>query len=131
MKVLAIGHSYVVRLNRQSIARAAELGRFQLTIAAPEFFQGDLRPLTLEPDWSPGAHRLESLPTRLSNRIHFFHYQQLALARLIREGKFDLVYAWEEPYIASGFQIARAVNTRRTRFAFQTCQNQVKTYPPP
>ncbi len=41
-----------------------------------------------------------------------------------------MVYAWEEPYIASGWQIARWT-PRPTALTFLTLQNIRKRYPPP
>ena len=42
MKVLAIGHSYVVDVNRGVMARLAERGDMRITVASPDHVQGDL-----------------------------------------------------------------------------------------
>jgi hypothetical protein len=48
-KLLSIGHSYVVNLNRRLVNEMAHLGRneWEITTVAPIFMHGDLRPLTL------------------------------------------------------------------------------------
>jgi glycosyltransferase involved in cell wall biosynthesis len=44
-------------------------------------------------------------------------------------GEWDVVHAWEEPYVFSGWQIGRWA--QRSRFVFYTFQNIAKRYPPP
>lgn len=131
LKVLHVGHSYVVRLNRSVSAALARMDGVQLTVGAPAFFHGDLRPLALEPEPSPPPYALRPLPTRLSQRIHVFWYRRRELFELVRGGSFDIVYAWEEPYIYAGYEIAQAVGPTRARFCFRTAQSLVKWYPPP
>src|SRR5947209_11336939 len=99
MNVLMLGHSYVVALNRRLCRELAVAGgdRLDVTVAAPASFQGDLGPIRL------GGHdaepyRLEPLPTRLSKVPHVFTYSG-KLGRLLRGRPWDVVHAWEEPYI--------------------------------
>jgi glycosyltransferase involved in cell wall biosynthesis len=131
LRILTIGHSYVVRLNRTVPAALAAMPGVEMTIAAPANFEGDLRSMTLEGTQGTEPYRLVPLRTRLSQRIHLFSYENRALFRLIREGHFDIVHAWEEPYVLAGYQIVRAVGPTRTRFSFRTAQSLVKRYPPP
>jgi len=131
LRILEIGHSYAVRLNRSIPAAEARLGGVELTVAAPAFFHGDLRPLTLEGEPGPSPYRLVSLPTRLSRWIHIFWYDWRALTTLVRDGRFDVVYAWQEPYILAGYEIAQALEKTPSRFIFRTAQSLVKRYPPP
>jgi glycosyltransferase involved in cell wall biosynthesis len=131
LRILTIGHSYVVRLNRSVPAALAALPGVEVTIAAPANFEGDLRSMTLEGNVGGEHYRLVPLRTRFSQRIHFFSYENRALFRLIREGHFDIVHAWEEPYILAGWQVARAVGPTETRFSFRTAQSLVKSHPPP
>jgi glycosyltransferase involved in cell wall biosynthesis len=106
IRVLTIGHSYVVGLNR-AIAR-------------------ELDP---EPEGSP--LRLVPLAARWSRLIHVFHYHDPALLRLVRGGHFDLVHAWEEPYIYAGYQITRSLAGSEARFCFRTAQSHSKRLPQP
>ena len=131
LRVLTIGHSYCVALNRSLIREVARDSDFDVTVAAPRFFYGDLRPVTYEPE--PEDSRLKVVPieTRLSKIVHLFSYDNAALKKLVREGDFDVVHAWEEPFILAGYQIARALRKSSARFCFRTAQSYVKRYPPP
>jgi phosphatidyl-myo-inositol dimannoside synthase len=128
LRVLTIGHSYTVALNRAVMSRVVRDPNIELTVVAPRYFRGDLRPLALEAsDTEP--YRLEGLDARLTQYIHIFFYE--GLHRLLSPGAFDLVHSWEEPYILAGYQIARAASAAGSRFFFRTAQSLPKAYPPP
>jgi glycosyltransferase involved in cell wall biosynthesis len=131
LRVLTIGHSYCVALNRALVREVACGPDFEITVAAPSYFYGDLRPITLEPEPAGSPLRMVPLDTRFSRFIHVFSYDGAKLRALIREGQFDLVHAWEEPYVFAGYQIAKALKHSSTRFCFRTAQSNVKRYPPP
>jgi len=131
LRILTIGHSYCVALNRALVREVARDRDFEVTVAAPSFFHGDLRPVVLEPEPPGSPLRLVPLSTRLSRFIHAFRYDGAALKALIREGAFDVVHAWEEPYVFAGYQIAKALRSSPARFCFRTAQSYVKRYPPP
>src|SRR5262249_22797318 len=76
-------------------------------------------------------YALEPIPTRLSRQIHVFSYAPSELAKVLRPGRFDVVHAWEEPYIAAGWQIGRQAGRAAVPFVFRTAQSLVKRYPPP
>ena len=100
-------------------------------MAAPSFFHGDLRNLELEPEPEDSPLRLVGLGARWTRWIHVFHYHARLLHRLVRENEFDLVHAWEEPYVYAGYQIARSLAGLPIPFSFYTCQNLEKRLPPP
>jgi phosphatidyl-myo-inositol dimannoside synthase len=131
LRVLTIGHSYCVAFNRAVVREVARDADFEVTVAAPAFFQGDLRPIVLEPEPAESPLRVVPLGVKLSRHIHVFRYDGRALRNLIRTGDFDVVHAWEEPYIFAGYQIARALQDSPARFCFRTAQSYVKRYPPP
>lgn len=131
IRILTIGHSYVVALNRAVVREVARDPAFEVTVAAPRFFHGDLRDLTLEPEPGGSPLRLVGLDVRWSRRIHVFHYHARPLRRLLRQDEYDLVHAWEEPYVYAGYQIARGLAGMPTPFCFYTCQNLIKRLPPP
>jgi phosphatidyl-myo-inositol dimannoside synthase len=131
LRVLTIGHSYCVALNRALVREVARGPDFDITVAAPSFFYGDLRPIVLEKEPPESPLRVVPLNTRLSRHIHIFSYDGAKLRGLIREGQFDIVHAWEEPYIYAGYQIAKALKNSSARFCFRTAQSYVKHYPPP
>jgi glycosyltransferase involved in cell wall biosynthesis len=129
MNVLMVSHSYVVALNRRlcrEVARAGGDG-VSVTVAAPASYPGDLRPITLERiDGEPYA--LEGIPVRFASVPQLFRYGRRL--RDLLAGPWDVVHAWEEPYILAGGQIARATRPGAT-LVFSTFQNQPKRYPPP
>jgi glycosyltransferase involved in cell wall biosynthesis len=131
LRILTIGHSYCVAMNRALVREVARDRQLEITVGAPRFFQGDLRPIVLEPEPPGSPLRLAPLATRFSRFIHVFRYDGAALRALIRAGQFDVVHAWEEPYVFAGYQIARALRHSPARFCFRTAQSYVKHYPPP
>jgi glycosyltransferase involved in cell wall biosynthesis len=128
-RLLTVGHSYVVALNRRladEMARAGA-GRWEVVAAAPAFMHGDLRPIPLEP--LPGeACRLEPVRVYGSRFVHTMGYGR-RLRSLVRQD-WDLVHLWEEPYVFAGFQAAWWTPAR-TPLVFWTAQNLAKRYPPP
>jgi phosphatidyl-myo-inositol dimannoside synthase len=131
LRVLTIGHSYAVRMNRAVARAVAEDPGFSVTVATPTFFRGDFGPVEAEAEAPASALKLVPLKASLTRAIHLFRYEQSALDRLIRQGEFDVVHAWEEPYIFAGYQIARSLRVERARFCFRTAQSYVKRYVPP
>ena len=47
MRILTVGHSYVVSMNRR-LAREWALEGHDVTVAAPDFYHADLRPMHCE-----------------------------------------------------------------------------------
>ncbi len=131
LRLLTIGHSHVVAMNRAMWRELARDSNFNITVAAPSTFKGDLRPLTIDPEPAGSPLNLVPLDAAWTGRIHVFRYNNQQLRKLMREGEFDVVHAWEEPYVYAGYQIARALRDSPARFVFRTAQNLVKRYPPP
>lgn len=131
LRILTIGHSYCVAMNRALVRQVARDPELEVTVAAPAYFHGDLRPIQLEPEPAGSPLRVVGLNTRFSRFIHYFSYDGAALKKLIHEGEFDVVHAWEEPYVFAGYQIARALKNSPARFCFRTAQSYVKRYPWP
>lgn len=128
-KLLSIGHSYVVTLNRRlvnEIARSGQ-GEWEVTTVAPSFIHGDLRSMHLEVD-SKEICQLEAVPVYLSQRIHVMTYDW-RLKQILQQG-WDLVHCWEEPYILVGGQVAWWM-PNRTPLVYFSFQSHSKQYPPP
>ena len=127
-RLLTIGHSYCVRRNRELAEAMAREGRgeWAVTVAAPERFPGDLAPVvtTRDPD---ERCELRRLSVRLASRIHVMTYA--GLHRLLDE-PWDVVHCWEEPYVLSAAQVARAIRSRAA-LVYASFQNIDKRYPPP
>lgn len=132
IRLLTIGHSYVVALNRRmahSIADASG-GRYDVTVVAPSFFQGDLRPIPLEPYKEGTTEPVAVVPLRVhgSQRPQMFVFER-RLKHVLAQG-WDIIHCWEEPYVFSGAQIAWWAPAD-VPLVYLTYQNISKQYPPP
>jgi glycosyltransferase involved in cell wall biosynthesis len=128
-RILSIGHSYCVALNRRLAHEMARAGgaEWEVTAVAPAFFHADFGAIACE-RFAGESCRLEAIPAYMTGRIHLFVYGR-RLRELIRQNC-DLVHCWEEPYILAGAQTAWWT-PRDVPFVFWTMQNLVKRYPPP
>ncbi len=131
IRVLAIGHSYVLAVNRATVREVACDPAFQVTVGAPAFFHGDLRPVECEPEPPGSPLKLVPIRARFTSRIHVFQYSGKELRDLILKNPFDAIHAWEEPYVFAGYQIARLAKRSGARFCFRSAQSLNKRYPPP
>jgi glycosyltransferase involved in cell wall biosynthesis len=130
-RLLTIGHSYVVALNRRlahEMARAGA-GSWEVTAVAPTYFHGcnDLRPVALETN-GPEPCVLVGVPAYLTRHVPCFLYG--GALRTVLAQPWDLVHCWEEPYILAGRQVAWWTRPD-TALVYATFQNLPKRYPPP
>jgi glycosyltransferase involved in cell wall biosynthesis len=130
-KLVSIAHSYAVAVNRRlahEMVVAGE-GRWEVTAVAPSYFHGsgDLRPVTFEP-LPDEPYRMEIVPARWTRFVHIFHYTQ-RLKQILAE-PWDMIHAWEEPYILAGHQIARWARPG-VPLIYRTAQSLNKKYPVP
>jgi phosphatidyl-myo-inositol dimannoside synthase len=132
-RLLSIGHSYVVGLNRRLPAELSRLpvGRpWKVTVVAPGYYRGsagDLRASRLQPE--PGEPlELRSLDAHATWSPHAMVYGR-GLREILR-GDWDLVHVWEEPYLLAGAQITALAPAGLPLVHF-TFQNIRKRYPPP
>lgn len=128
-RLLSIGHSYVVRLNRRLVNEMARLGKgeWEVTAVAPAFMYGDLRPMRLETDPNEIC-QMEAVPVYNSQRTHIMSYGW-RLKEIMQQG-WDLVHCWQEPYIVAGGQLAWWM-PKGTPLVYRTAQSHPKRYPPP
>lgn len=126
-RLLTIGHSYCVDLNRRLPQELARLGDWEVIAVAPARFRGDFGWHTTTA-WKGEPCRVVPVPVHFGRRVHTMVYGG-ELARLLKE-PWDVVHCWEEPYVASAAQIANAT-ALRVPLVFATFQNIVKHYPPP
>ncbi len=128
-RLLTIGHSYVVALNRSVMRELQRRGNIEVTLLAPRFFTGDLRPIKMEAEDSELDVR--PIDCYLSSRVHLFFYNQKQLRQVLRERPWNYAYLWEEPYIVSGFQMAQLCHQQKIPYSLFTNQNILKKYPLP
>src|SRR5262245_59382420 len=106
-RLLSVAHSYVVALNRRLAYEIARAGAdsWDVTVVAPTYFHGghDLRPITLEPG-NGDPYQLVPVPAYCTSEVHCFVYGW-SLRRLLAE-RWDMVHAWEEPFVLAGGQLA-------------------------
>jgi glycosyltransferase involved in cell wall biosynthesis len=131
IQLLSVGHSYVVALNRSLMRELNKSDRVQVTVGAPRFFAGDLRPIHVEDEPVGSELRVVDLPCTLTSSIHLFWYNTSALNKLVQSKPWDYGYIWEEPYILSGYQLARSFYKRSIPYSLFTNQNIFKKYPWP
>jgi glycosyltransferase involved in cell wall biosynthesis len=129
LRLLTIGHSYVVAMNRRLAHEMAlaGAGEWEVTCVAPARYPGDLRDIELEPI-AGEACRTIGVPMRFARRPHLMRYGG-ELKRILAE-PWDVVHCWEEPYVLSAAQVARAAH-RDSALVYATFQNLPKRYPPP
>jgi phosphatidyl-myo-inositol dimannoside synthase len=127
-RLLTIGHSYVIASNRRLAHEMARQGAtsWEVTAVAPAFLPADLREVTLEPI-PDEACAVRALRMWLAATPHLRFYRGLGA---VLAQPWDVVHVWEEPYVASGAQIARLAPAS-ARLVPATFQNIVKAYPPP
>ncbi|HET7694622.1 MAG TPA: glycosyltransferase family 4 protein [Vicinamibacterales bacterium] len=127
-RLLTIGHSYVVTENRRLAHEIAVQARggWDVVAIAPRRFHGDLGPIEARAGEGE-AVELRTVPVRFGRSAHFMRYAAL---REAMGGTWDLVHAWEEPYVAAGAQIAAAAPPS-ARLVYSTFQNIAKAYPWP
>ena len=126
-RLLTIGHSYCVALNRRLPHEIARAGDWDVTAVGSARFHGDFGWHTLEA--APGELcKVVPVSMRFGRPVHVMLYGR-ALASLLAE-PWDLVHCWEEPYVAATAQIARRV-APNVPFVLATFQNIAKRYPPP
>jgi phosphatidylinositol alpha-1,6-mannosyltransferase len=127
-RLLTIGHSYVVTENRRLAHEMGVQGRgrWDVTAIAPKRYHGDLGPIDVR-GADAEALDLKTLPMRLGRSPHLMRYGGL---RPAMAGSWDVIHAWEEPYVAAGAQIAAGA-PKSAKVVFSTFQNIAKDYPWP
>jgi glycosyltransferase involved in cell wall biosynthesis len=126
-RLLTIGHSYCVALNRRLPHEIARTGDWDVTAVGPAQFRGDFGWHTLEA--APGELcKVVPVSVRFGRHVHVMLYGR-ALSSLLAE-PWDLVHCWEEPYVAASAQIARRM-APSVPLVLATFQNIGKRYPPP
>ena len=126
-RLLTIGHSYCLSVNRRLAHELASTGDWDVTAVAPARFRGDFGWHELQAE--PGERcTVAAVPAHFTRPVHLMLYGR-RLFELLRQ-PWDLVHCWEEPYVAAAAQVA-ARTPARVPLVFATFQNIAKRYPPP
>jgi phosphatidyl-myo-inositol dimannoside synthase len=131
IRLLTLGHSYVIGANRALAHSLQQVGgsKWHVEVVAPNYFaaRGDLRSSNLEitPEDTIPVHSMQAFNTA---RVHMFWYG-LKLRQLLKQN-WDIVYAWQEPFILAGAQIG-FWTPKHTQFYFKSEQSLNKVYPQP
>jgi hypothetical protein len=132
LRLLSIGHSYVVGANRRLAHAIQQVAgdRWEVEIAAPAYFHGgnDLRPVAIAPIPNEPCP-VTAIPAYFTRKVHLFAYNWGQLRNVLCR-KWDVIHAWEEPYILAGAELA-ACAPRSSKYVFRTAQSLNKRYPPP
>jgi glycosyltransferase involved in cell wall biosynthesis len=128
-RVVSVGHSYIVRLNRRLAHEMARVGtgRWEVTAVAPTLFSGDFSQIALKRH-EDDVCALEGVPAHITSQVHVMIYGRRL--RDVLQQQWDLVHSWEEPFVLAGGQIANWTS-RGTPLVFYTFQNISKAYPIP
>jgi len=127
-RLLTIGHSYVVAMNRRLAHEMAlqSAGAWEVTAIAPSRYRGDLGRIAVE-SMEGEACRLRTLDVHLDRLPHLMWYGGLGA---VLDAPWDVVHCWEEPYILPGAQVARRT-PRGAKLVIASFQNLAKRYPWP
>ena len=129
LRLLTVGHSYVVALNRRlphEIARVAG-GRWEVTAVAPRFVRSELRDIVLEMR-TDELCQLEPVDMYATKHVHVMAFD-FRLREILRRG-WDMVHIFQDPYIFAGWQPAYWT-PKPVPVVFFANQNITKRYPPP
>jgi glycosyltransferase involved in cell wall biosynthesis len=129
LRLLTVGHSYGVALNRRlphEIARVSG-GRWEVTAVAPQFVRSEMRDIPLEVG-TDELCLLEPVEMYATRHPHVMAFD-FRLREILRRG-WDMVHIFQDPYIVAGWQPAYWT-PKGVPFVFLSAQNLIKRYPPP
>ena len=83
IRVLTIGHSYTIALNRAIVRELAKTRDFEITVVAPKFLLGDLRSVSIEPEPPASNLRIVALDATFSQFPQLLGYDAVQLTRVV------------------------------------------------
>lgn len=125
-KILSIGHSYIVGVNRRLVNEIARIsdGKWEVHTIVPSRLNNDFRHFEYSPE-PKDICKISALPVYFDNPIHIMCYDWRISE--ILQGSWDIVHCWEEPYILAGAQIAYLA-PKTAKLIYYSCQNILKQY---
>lgn len=129
MKLLVVSHSCATAINQQLYAELEELTGWGLTLVIPADWRDEFGNSLDQPAYAGLKGRVVKIPV-LANGSIILHAYRKRWRAFLREEKPDAIYVNHEPYAVATAQVCLAAG-RETTFGFYSCQNILKTYPPP
>lgn len=128
-KILSIGHSYIVGVNRRLIDEMAKVSpdKWEVQAISPTKIKCDFREFQFQAE-PTDLCQIFDVPVHFDTVIHTMYYDW----RIgdILKGDWDIIHCWQEPYLPSGAQIAYLA-PKTAKLIFYSPQNILKRYPPP
>lgn len=129
MKLLVVSHSCATATNQQLYAELEELTGWDLTLVIPADWRDEFGNRLDQPACAGLKGRVIKVPV-LANGNIILHAYRRRWRTFLRAEKPDAIYVNHEPYAVATAQVCLAAG-RETTFGFYSCQNILKTYPPP
>jgi glycosyltransferase involved in cell wall biosynthesis len=130
MNVLVISHPCSTAINQDFFARAAERGRWNVTIVVPDRWRNSYG-LQVPRRWDRFTGELIRLPVLLPGNIPLHLYRRSLRAVILREVP-DAIYVHHEPYALATFQAVMSnALSARSPIGFYAAQNIPKRRPWP
>jgi glycosyltransferase involved in cell wall biosynthesis len=128
-KILSIGHSYIVGVNRRLVNEMSRIstGKWEVQAIAPSKLNNDFRHFEYRRE-PTDICTISALPVYLDTSTHTMCYDW-RIAEILNSD-WDIVHCWQEPYIVCGAQVAY-LTTSRAKLVYYSPQNIDKQYPPP
>jgi glycosyltransferase involved in cell wall biosynthesis len=129
IKILSIGHSYVVGVNRRLVNEMARIsdGKWEVHVVTPSKLNNDFRHFEYRAE-STDICSISSVPVYFDRPIHIMSYDW-RIADILKSN-WDIIHCWEEPYIVAGAQIAY-LTPKTAKLVYYTPQNIEKKYQMP
>ena len=129
MKLLVVSHSCATATNQQLYAELEDLTGWDLTLVIPADWRDEFGNRLDQAAYAGLKGRVIKVPVLANGNIILHAYRKRWRAFLSEE-KVDAIYVNHEPYAVATAQICLAAG-KKTTFGFYSCQNILKTYPPP
>jgi len=132
MKLLVVSHSCAEPTNQRLIAEIQAITGWEVSVVLPASWRDEFGNTLDKPPHPALAARAHKIPV-LANGNIILHLYRLGWGGFLRREKFDAIYVNHEPYALATAQVCLA-NLRQhapSAFGFYSCQNILKSYPPP
>lgn len=128
-KILSIGHSYVVGVNRRLVNEMSRIStdKWEVQAIAPSRLKNDFRYFEYQAE-PTDICKVSTLPVYFDTPIHTMFYNW-RIADILNND-WDIIHCWQEPYVVCGGQIAY-FSPKTAKLVYYSPQNIEKRYPLP